>query len=52
MVPEMTEKEPQGKPDTLFLVKWFLIAALTIGAFALLAWFALDAIFKYGEGFS
>jgi hypothetical protein len=48
----MTEKEPQGKADTRVLVKWFLIAALTIGAFGLLVWFALDAIFKYGESFS
>lgn len=46
----MTEKEPQGKVGTFVLVKWFLIATITIGAFALLAWFALDAIFKYGEG--
>jgi hypothetical protein len=48
----MSEKEPQGKVDTFVLLKWFLIAALTIGAFALLVWFALDAIFKYGESFS
>ena len=48
----MSEKEPRGQVDTLVLVKWFLIAALTIGAFALLTWFALDAIFKYGEGVS
>jgi len=38
--------------DTVVLVKWFVMGTLTIGAFALLVWFALDAIFKYGEGFS